>query len=286
MRIGIIGAENSHAAAIAKLLNVQKAIEGFEVTHLWGEAPEFVKKTIDSVAIPNVVEKSEEMLGQVDAVMIDHRDGKHHLDAARPFVENNVPVFIDKPLGTSLAACKEFLALRSTCGTPVVTMSSIPHQASVAEIKKRLAEIDPVRLAHFAGPGDPKSEYGGVFFYGIHQADLLVELFGTGARTVTSTLNGPTLTSVVTFPDDLNATITLTKAGKGFRVAAAGEGGEFHTPVQNDENVYLVTTKIFTEMFATKKEPFDDRRMLAPVALLEAMDASLAGGGPVEVAAV
>ncbi len=41
MRIGIVGAENSHTVAIAKTLNVDNAVPGFEVTHVWGETPEF-----------------------------------------------------------------------------------------------------------------------------------------------------------------------------------------------------------------------------------------------------
>ncbi len=36
MRIGIVGAENSHAVAIAKTLNIERAVPGFEVTYVWG----------------------------------------------------------------------------------------------------------------------------------------------------------------------------------------------------------------------------------------------------------
>ena len=41
MRIGIVGSENSHTIAIAKTLNIEKAVPGFEVTHVWGETVEF-----------------------------------------------------------------------------------------------------------------------------------------------------------------------------------------------------------------------------------------------------
>ena len=283
MRIGIVGAENSHAAAIGKLLNVEKAIPGFEVTHLWGEAPQFVEKTLASVKIPHVVARPEEMLGQVDAVMVDHRDGKHHLDAARSFVEAGMPVFVDKPLGTSLAACRAFLSLRRKTGAPVVTMSAIPHQACVAGLKADVAAAAPVRIAHFIGPGDAKSEYGGVFFYGVHQVDLMVELFGPSPRRVRAALNGSTMTAVVEYADDLNATITMAKAGSNFRVAVCGEKGEFLKPVVNDANIYVPTARIFTTMFATRKEPFDDRRMLAPVAILEAISEAIGTGGAVDV---
>ena len=69
-------------------------------------------------------------------------------------------------------------------------MSSVPLQGSVAAIRKQLRAIAPLKVVHLTGPGDPKSKYGGIFFYGIHQADLMVELFGPEARSVASMLNG------------------------------------------------------------------------------------------------
>ena len=36
IRIGIIGAENSHTVQIAKVINIQKKIKGFSVDYLWG----------------------------------------------------------------------------------------------------------------------------------------------------------------------------------------------------------------------------------------------------------
>ena len=43
MRIGIIGAENSHTAAIAKVINVDKLVKGFTVDYVWGETKEYAK---------------------------------------------------------------------------------------------------------------------------------------------------------------------------------------------------------------------------------------------------
>ncbi len=60
MRIGIIGTENSHAAAI----NVEKKVKGFSVDYVWGEAEEFTKKTVAAGQIPHVVETPREMLAR------------------------------------------------------------------------------------------------------------------------------------------------------------------------------------------------------------------------------
>ena len=71
MKIGIIGAENSHTAAIAKTLNVDKAIKGVEVSMVWGEMAEYAKKAAMEGKIPTRVKYSRDMLGEVDAVVVE-----------------------------------------------------------------------------------------------------------------------------------------------------------------------------------------------------------------------
>jgi len=281
-RLGIIGAENSHTAAIAKELNIAKSVRGFRVTHVWGETRAFAVAAAEAGQIPNIVRAPEDMLGQVDCVMVDHRHGKHHVPAVRPFVAARVPVFVDKPLTTSLAEAKRFLAFRRQKRAAVTTMSAVPHQEAARQVRKRLKTLGPLRVVHLNGPGDPKSKHGGVFFYGIHQADLMVELFGTGALDVAATRNGSAMTSVIRYGDGLTVTIGMPGVG-GFSIAAYGTAGMLQEPIAFDKNVYRTTTGIFTRMFRTGAEPFSDERMLAPIAVLEAMDKSLRLGRRVKV---
>ena len=37
------------------------------------------------------------MLGKIDALIVDHRHAKFHLEAATPFVKAGIPTFVDKP---------------------------------------------------------------------------------------------------------------------------------------------------------------------------------------------
>jgi predicted dehydrogenase len=283
-RIGIIGAENSHAAAIAKELNLANARPGFAVTHLWGETEAFAASTAKAGAIPTIVRDPADMLGKVDGIMVDHRDGQYHLAAARPFVEAGFPVFVDKPISTSLDDARAFLKLRRERRVAVTTMSSIPHQACIRGIREQLATIGTVKGVHLNGPGDPHSTYGGIFFYGIHQVDLMVALFGTGAQTVMAMENGNTFTGIVRYADGLNVTVGMPGA-KAFSITAVGTTGSFHTPITMDSHPYAATTTLFTDMFATGVEPFADSRMLAPIAVLEALRAAVASGRPEDVPA-
>lgn len=283
-RIGIIGAENSHAAAIAKAINVEHSHPGFAVTHLWGETETFAANTAKAGAIPMIVRDPAEMLGQVDGVMVDHRDGRYHVSAARPFVEAGLPVFVDKPLSTSLEEARTLLRLRRERGVAVTTLSALPYQSCIQGIRDQLATIGTVKGVHLNGPGDPQSPYGGIFFYGIHQVDVMVALFGTGACSVTATGEEGTFTGVVRYPGGLTVTIGMPGA-KGFSLTAIGSAGSFHAPIAMDSQPYAATTALFTGMFASGTEPFDDARMLAPIAVLEALQTALVQACPVKVTA-
>ena len=286
-RLGIIGSENSHTAAIAKELNIELSFPEFRVTHVWGETEEFARKAAAAGQIPNIVASPEEMLGKVDAIMCDHRDGKYHVAAVTPFVKAGVPVFVDKPISTSLAEAKRFLRLRRRKKVPVTTMSSVPHQACIAGIRQGLQATGTLRCLHLSGPGDPKSPYGGIFFYGIHQVDLMVELLGTEAQWVSAHLNGSAFSAIVAYPGDVMATVSMPGGGvKPFAVSAVGSAGLFQQAVVTDANMYRTTTGIFTRMFETGVEPFEDRRMLAPIAVLEAMRLSVETGRPKKVASL
>ena len=97
LNIGIVGAENSHTAAIAKVLNVEKRVRGVRVTHVWGETDQYAQAAATAGQIPHIVRTPEELIGQVDAAVVDHRHGKEHLPAARSLLEAKIPLFIDKP---------------------------------------------------------------------------------------------------------------------------------------------------------------------------------------------
>ncbi len=276
MKIGFVGAENSHTASVAVVLNVEKAIRGVRATHVWGETKAFAKAAAEKGHIPNIVSDPSEMIGQVDGVMIDHRDGKYHFAAAKTLLKAGVPVFVDKPMTTSLAQAKRLLKLRTECRTPLCTMSSLPYLPSVIEARKKLKSIGKLRSIRVYGPGDFRSRYGGIWFYGIHQAALLADLLGAGARHATMIVNGKDSTAVVGYPDGLTASMHfVVDSPYMFYLSAIGHDGAFTMAIPHDQGVYTTTTRIFTKMFRTGKEPFSEAEMLAPLAILDAMERSL-----------
>ncbi|MCB0634122.1 MAG: Gfo/Idh/MocA family oxidoreductase, partial [Lewinella sp.] len=130
IRIGIIGAENSHTRGFGKMFNIDKKFPGVSVEYVWGETEAFAKDAVERGGIPRMVKDPKEMLGKIDALIVDHRHGKFHLAAAEPFVKAGIPAFIDKPFCYRLDEGKAFLKMAREAGTPVTSYSSIAQSAA------------------------------------------------------------------------------------------------------------------------------------------------------------
>jgi len=288
MRIGIVGSENSHTIAIAKSLNIAKEVPGFEVTHVWGETAELAQKASKEGQIPNIVQDPPEMIGHVDAVMVDHRHGKYHLPAARPFVEAGLPVFVDKPFCTDLEEGIEFVRFARAKKVPIASYSSVPLQQSSIQFGKEMTNLGKIRALVTAGPAEIESQYGGVFFYGIHQVDLICSLLDAVPLHVTTVRHRDDGVAVITFENGPIVVVNCLKEwwGAGFTAAAYGDEGAHYSALPSDENGYLSGIKRFCEMFATGKEPAPPRAYLRPVAILTAMQESFDTGKPAAVAPV
>lgn len=286
MKLGIVGAENSHTAAIAKLMNIEKAIRGFRVTHVWGETPVLAEAAASVGKIPNIVKKPDEMIGNVDCVMIDHRHGKYHVPVAMKFVNAGLPVFVDKPLSVSLREARQLLKLRKSKRVAVTSMSTLLHQQSAIKTREKLKTLGDLKSINLCGPGDYKSRYGGIFFYGIHQVNLMTDLFGTNPVCVRTVKNGSTCTAIVNYPNELTVTMNFSTTIHDFSVNIVGTEGAIQTVLVFDKSPYLQSTRLFTKMFQTGKEPYSDAELLAPIAVLDAIQTSLASNKSVKTAQV
>jgi predicted dehydrogenase len=86
-------------------------IDGAKVTQVWAQNPALAKHIASAARIDTVVDRYEQMLGQVDAILLARDDAERHLEFAMPFLEAGMPVYVDKPLALTRAeACRLFAA--------------------------------------------------------------------------------------------------------------------------------------------------------------------------------
>jgi len=279
MILGIIGAENSHSKAIATIINVEKKMKGFSVGYLWGETAAFANDTAEAGRIPNIVKKPNDMLGNVDAVLVDHRHPKYHLPAVRPFVERGIPVFVDKPFCFDPKEGAAFLKLVKKTGAPVTSFSVVPMQASFQKFKKDMEGIGKVVAGSTYGPCDLESPWGGVFFYGIHQVEMALMAFGYDVKSALITKNGNGATGQLLYRDGKIVTMNLVKEGAPrFGISAIGSDGAVHSGLPMDKSPYLKGVKTFCGMFRTGVAPIPHDLILRPVQVLDALARSKKSG--------
>lgn len=275
INIGIIGAENSHTAGFGKLFNIDKMFPGIEVKYVWGETEAFAKTAMEKGGIPNMVKDPVDMLGKIDALIVDHRHGKYHLEAATPFVEAGIPTFIDKPFCYRLEAGKEFLALARKLGTPVTSFSSIAHSYTTFDIKEQVKEMEDIQQVVRYGPLDMHSEYGGVFFYGAHLVQPLLYIFNDPVSKVRINKNGKNSSASLVFESGMLATLVFTSKRYGWETFIETEEGIVALKSRVQDQVPAKSYVDMVDMFRTGKEPRSHENILRGVAVLEALEKSV-----------
>ena len=275
IRIGIIGAENSHTAGFGKLFNVEKKFPGVEVKYVWGESEEFARIAMEKGSIPNMVKDPLEMMGKIDALIVDHRHAKYHLEAATPFVKEGIPTFVDKPFCYRVEEGREFLAMAREAGTPVTSYSTIAQTAATFDIREQVATINDITQVVRYGPVDLDSKYGGIFFYGVHLVQPLLYVFGEDVEKVQVTKEGTHGSATLVFGSGLYATLIFKRASYGWETYVETENGltELKSRVQETDPPKQYVDMV--EMFRTGKEPRSHESILKCVAVLEALERSV-----------
>lgn len=274
MTIGIIGAENSHTAGYGKLFNIDKKFPGFEVKYVWGETDEFAKNAMEKGNIPDQVNDPREMLGKIDALIVDHRHAKYHLTAATPFVKEGIPTFIDKPFCYRAAEGKEFLELARKVGTPVSSFSSIAHSAETFDMIEQVKSLTEIKQVVRTGTVDLDSKYGGVFFYGVHIVQPLLYVFGDEVENVKISRNGSYGNASLRFSSGLFATLIFKEKAYGWETFVESKEGFKELKPRVEEPDPGKNYSDMVEMFRTGKEPRSHQSILNCVSVLEALEKS------------
>lgn len=150
-------------------------IPGAKITHVCctGYAERAEAEHIARAAkIPNVCDRPEEMIGQVDAVIVATDDGNEHVDRCRPFVEAGIPMFIDKPLVNTEEDLRTFVKWRKE-GAKFISSSSLRYCKEIEPFYKDHYELGEIKYIC-----TPMGKYYET--YGIHALERMYPLLGQG----------------------------------------------------------------------------------------------------------
>jgi len=175
--------DNCPFAGIPAYLNKQPkntiGIKGAHITHVCCNDRKDSEDISRCSLIPNIVDKPEDMIGQVDAVICATDIGSEHVDRCRPFIEAGIPMFIDKPMVDNEKDLKQFVKWHEE-GRPFISSSSMRYSKSMEPFYKNHYELG--KLMYICQPMCKKWET-----YGIHALEGMYPLLGHGFVSIQNT---------------------------------------------------------------------------------------------------
>jgi len=253
-----------------------KRIVRMRVPCIWGETPAFAGIAAEKGNIPEIVDDWRDMLGKVDGVMIDHRHPAGHFEPAKFFIENRAPVFVDKPFTNTLRRGKALLDLAERNKVPVVTFSVVTQEEGFRKFVRDVGKNGGATALNSSGKADVRSKYGGILFYGIHQTNAIVSIMGPDARKCIAHRHGRNVVANIFYGDGVFVTMNCLKEDAGgFHWRACTPKGVLTHQGGRGPARHIMTVKVLCRFFKTGKSPLGRRQMLAPIAILEALQKSL-----------
>jgi len=284
-KLGIVALESSHVDAFCRILNLEDEewhVPGARVVALCPQdnPPERVAELRGKYGVDRVVSTPEELVPLVDAALMLGRDGGRHAAQALPFLQAGKPCFVDKPLALNVEDADTMLRAAEASGAPLMSCSAIRYSLELEAARDRLAALGTIRHCSLCGPGE-------LFFYGVHLADLLVSLMGSGVQAVADLREAMADLVTVSYGAGRTAALQVLRgAAVGFHVQLVGTEGRFETEIA-DAHFYRACMAAFAQMLKTGQEPIPHEEMSVVVAVLVAADRSARQGGrPVRLAEV
>lgn len=115
-------------------------IQEANVTHIWTQDKKISEHVSKSSNIPNISEKPEDMIGEVDAILLARDDSENHLKMAKPFILAGLPIYIDKPLASTLEEANKIYALEKYEGQ-IFTCSALGYEPGLTDNQEEIGEI-------------------------------------------------------------------------------------------------------------------------------------------------
>jgi hypothetical protein len=292
IRIGIVGTDTSHVPAFTRVLNDPANpdhIPGFRVVAAFpGGSPDLpssrgrvagyaaeIHEKWGVELVPDIAS----LAGKVDAVLLESVDGRAHLPQARQVFALGKPVFIDKPLASTLEGARAIAELAAAAHVPWFSSSSLRYGQLMDSAK--LAGAFGVDVW---GPGPLEPHHAvDLTWYGIHAVEMLYTLMGPGCETVTRITGGTDDfgTDVVTgrWKDGRVGTARLIRPNSGYGAVSFGpksvQVGRTDVPPFN----YVLLLRQIAQFFQTGVPPVPNEVTLEIMAFMDAAQRSKDAGG-------
>lgn len=251
---------------------------GVSVTHAWTQDTEETERLRAATRIPNAADDLEAMRDEVDAVLLLRGDYERHAGMALPFLESEVPVFVDKPLALD---ADEIGALRPYLESGMLmSCSGFRYARELDGPRAALRNYGDVRLVQAAVLNDWEK-------YGVHMLDAIFGVLDARPVSVQAVEGGDAKghTAITVSMDDgtLLSVDSLGDVPLTFDVAIYGTERTSHHELRDNFRAFRRTLWHFVEAVRAGEPSLPPRETLDVLRVLVAGRRSLDGGRRVDV---
>lgn len=253
-----------HANNYPAWIRDSKVNKNFEVAMAW-ESANNGKRSLEQWCSDFKVTPArslEEVVEKCDVLcVLAPSNPEVHEELAAKALESGKPLYIDKPFTSSMASARRIFEKARKHGTPLMSSSALRYGNEL--IAARDNEFKTVRPDFVATTGGGRSFQE----YGIHQIEMIVSLFGTGATRVMQSVNPSRSSMWIDYPDDRRATVVYSPEF-GFTISAASKEKSVQLFVQN--NIFPNLIDEILRFFETGVSPIDPAQTIEIAGILEA----------------
>lgn len=155
-------------SAYLKANSATLGIPAANVTHVFSQERKLSESIAKTARIEHIVDRMEDMIGQVDAVILARDDAQNHKKMAKPFIDAGIPLFIDKPLCCSLEDL-DYFSSEVARGKFIMSCSSMRYANECMTAKTELPLLGKIELVTAVGKKDWVK-------YGVHMVEALFSI--------------------------------------------------------------------------------------------------------------
>lgn len=250
----------------------EEAIANARVTHVWTQERSISERIAAACRIEHVAADPAEMLGEVDAVLLARDDAERHAELAGPFLDAGLPIYIDKPLATSVAAAGGLFSRQARAGQ-IFTCSALRYAAELHLDPASREAIGPLRRVLASAPKRWSR-------YAVHLIEPTLALLGEPSPIASHSAHssGGATRLWVAWESGVEAEFaTLGEVEAPIELRAVGERGERTLAFGDSFAAFKTALERFAGVARGEAEPVPEREVLRVVELIEL---GIAAGAP------
>ncbi len=267
--------------AVANYLEANKDTIGLtnaKVTCVWTQDRTISESIAKSGGISHIVDKLEDMILHVDAILLSRDDPENHVVMAKPFLDAGIPIFIDKPLACTREDLQYF-ADENAKGKLIMSCSSMRYANEARIVKQEIGSLGNIELATAVGKKD-------WIKYGVHIVEGLFSVLND-PKPVSVKSIGKTNKEIVyiEFEDGFQATVHLFMDIIGtFQISLFGQLGWRLIDIKNSYSMFRDNIIEFVKSVeqGTSRLSFDKTENILRV-IIAAIESSKLGGKTIDM---